>query len=107
MSAASWLWLGVILAAGASFLQKWLGFQVPSTVLEKPVVARVTTLLPLALLGALVATQTVTSGPMVMIDARLPALAVAAFLLWRRAPVLVVVIAGAAVAAVLRALGWG
>jgi hypothetical protein len=44
---------------------------------------------------------------MVMIDARLPALAVAAFLLWRRAPFLVVVIAGAAVAAVLRALGWG
>jgi hypothetical protein len=39
-------------------------------------------------------------------DARAPALAVAAVLVWRRAPFLVVVLAAAAAAALLRAVGW-
>ncbi|UYG15529.1 AzlD domain-containing protein [Brachybacterium huguangmaarense] len=99
------LWIAVIVAALASFAQKWLGYQVPPSVLDRPVVARVTTLLPVALLGALVATQTVTSGSQLVLDARVAGLVVAALLLWRRAPFLVVVIAGAAVTAGLRLLG--
>jgi hypothetical protein len=39
-----------------------------------------------------------------VLDARTPALAVAAVLVWRRAPFLVVVLAAAATAALLRAL---
>ena len=39
-----------------------------------------------------------------MLDARVPALAVAALLVWRRAPFLVVVLAAAATAALLRAV---
>ncbi|AXK44600.1 AzlD domain-containing protein [Brachybacterium saurashtrense] len=101
------LWIAVLGASALSFVQKWIGYQAPPEVLERPRIARVTTLLPIALLGALVATQAATSGPEIVLDARLAALAVAAVLLWRRAPFLVVVIGAAGVAAGLRALGWG
>lgn len=103
----SMLWIAVIAASLASFVQKWLGYQVPSEVLERPRVARVTRLLPIALLGALVAVQTATDGTAIVADARLAAVGVAAVLLVLRAPFLVVVIGAAAAAATLRALGWG
>lgn len=102
----SLLWIAVIAASVLSFAQKWIGYQAPPDVLERPRVARVTTLLPIALLGALVATQTATSGSEIVFDARVAALVAAAGLLWLRAPFLVVVIGAAVVAAGLRALGW-
>lgn len=102
----SLLWIGVIVASLGSFAQKLLGYQVPPDVLERPRIARVTTLLPIALLGALVAVQTATSGSLLVADARLIAVAAAAVLLLLRAPFLVVVIGAAVVAAGLRALGW-
>ncbi|APX34444.1 branched-chain amino acid transporter AzlD [Brachybacterium sp. P6-10-X1] len=101
------LWIVVIAASLLSFAQKWIGYQAPPDVLERPRVARITTMLPIALLGALVATQAATSGPEIVLDARLAALGVAAGLLALRAPFLVVVIGAALVAAGLRALGWG
>ena len=104
MSAA--LWAGVIAASVLAFAQKWLGYQIPSRWLEVPLVARITTLLPIALLGALVATQTAADGGAVVADARLGALLVAVVLLVLRAPFLVVVVAAAVAAAGLRALGW-
>jgi hypothetical protein len=60
-----------------------------------------------ALLFALFAVQAFTSGRALAFDARVAAVAVAAVLLWRRAPFIVVVVAAAGVAAALRALGWG
>lgn len=99
------LWMGVLAAAVLSFVQKWLGYQVPPEAFERPRVARITGYLPVALLGALVATQTLTQGSSIVLDARIVGVAVAALLLWRRAPFLVVVLAGAAVTAGLRLLG--
>ena len=46
-----------------------------------------------------------TVGHRLVIDARLPALAVAAVLVWKQAPFLVVVLTAAATAALLRAAG--
>ena len=100
------LWIAVIVASLVSFGQKWLGYQVPQDVLERPRISRITTLLPIALLGALVATQTATSGAELVLDARLAALGVAVVLLIVRAPFLVVVVGAAGAAAALRALGW-
>ena len=51
------------------------------------------------------ASRTLGDGHRLTIDARVPALAVAAVLVSRRAPFLVVVLAGAGTAALLRALG--
>ncbi|WP_114855274.1 AzlD domain-containing protein [Brachybacterium sp. YJGR34] len=100
------LWIAVIAASAVSFAQKWLGYQTPPELLERPRIARITTLLPIALLGALVAVQAATSGTEIVLDARLAGLGVAVALLCARAPFLVVVIGAAAAAAALRALGW-
>ena len=61
-------------------------------------------LVAVPLLAALILVQTVSDGNRLVLDARVPALAVAAILVWRRAPFLVVVLAAAATAALLRAL---
>jgi branched-subunit amino acid transport protein len=61
-------------------------------------------LVAVPLLAALILVQTLGSGNRLVADARLPALAVAALLVWRRAPFLVVVLAAAATAALVRAL---
>jgi branched-subunit amino acid transport protein len=61
-------------------------------------------LVAVPLLAALILVQTVGDGHRLVLDARAPALAVAAVLVWRRAPFLVVVLAAAATAALLRAL---
>lgn len=99
------LWIGLIGASLICFVQKLLGYLVPPTVVEGPRVSRATALLPVALLAALVATQSVTSGQTLVLDARVIALAVAALLLWRKAPFLLVVVVAAGVAAGLRAVG--
>jgi branched-subunit amino acid transport protein len=62
-------------------------------------------LVPVPLLAALIGVQTLSDGHRLVIDARVPALGVAAVLVWRRAPFLVVVLAAAATAALIRALG--
>ena len=64
-------------------------------------------LLPPALLAALVAVETLGSGAAISLDARLAGVAAAALAVWLRAPFLVVIIAGTATAALLRAAGLG
>lgn len=102
------LWTTVLLASGLSFALKYVGYIVPHQVLDGPVISRVTAMLPVALLSALVAVQTFTSnGGGLTLDARAAGVAVAVTALMLRAPFLVVVILAAATAATLRALGWG
>jgi branched-subunit amino acid transport protein len=70
-----------------------------------PQVRRPLDLVAVPLLAALILVQTLGDGHRLVVDARVPALAVAAVLVWRRAPFLVVVLAAAGTAALLRALG--
>jgi branched-subunit amino acid transport protein len=100
-------WVTVLLASGLAYALKLAGYLVPERVVEGERRSRVTTLLPVALLAALVAVQTVvgTDGALVL-DARAAALAAAVVLLLARANFLVVVGGAAVVAAGLRALGW-
>lgn len=98
------LWLIVIIASLACLSLKVAGYLVPATFLEKPTPARIANLLTVALLAALTAVQTLGAGAQIVLDARLPALGVAAALLALRAPFIVVVIAAAVTAAVIRAL---
>jgi hypothetical protein len=100
------MWTAILLAAVLCVALKLAGYLVPSGWLERERPARITDLLTVALLGALVAVQTVGSGMAIVVDARVPALVVAGVLLWLRASFLVVVVAAAAVAALLRLLGW-
>ena len=54
------------------------------------------------MLAALIVTQTIGTGDELVLDARLPAVLVAAVLVWRKAPFLVVVLAAGGTAALLR-----
>ncbi|SFK35696.1 AzlD domain-containing protein [Cellulomonas sp. KH9] len=99
------LWGGVLLAGLACLAIKLAGHVLPEHWLAQPRVARVAALVTVALLSALVAVQAATDGGRVVLDARLPALAVAAVALALRAPFVVVVLLAAATAAGLRLLG--
>ncbi|NNG39499.1 AzlD domain-containing protein [Flexivirga sp. ID2601S] len=102
------LWLTVLIASAISFATKFLGYVVPQSALDHPLTDRVMRYLPVALLSALIAVQALTTGSGdVTIDARAAGLGVAICCLFARAPFLVVVIAAAATAAVLRAFGVG
>ncbi|MFB4348814.1 AzlD domain-containing protein [Microbacterium sp. CR_7] len=99
------VWSAVLLAAVICLALKAVGYLVPPKVLEAPRPARISDLLTVALLAALVAVQTLGAGQAVVVDARVPALLVAGGLLWMRQSFLVVVVAAAAVAALLRLTG--
>jgi Branched-chain amino acid transport protein (AzlD) len=59
-------------------------------------------ILVVPILAALIAVQSFSTGHRLVLDARAPALLVAAFLVWRRVPFVVVAVAAAATAAGLR-----
>ncbi|WP_062517933.1 AzlD domain-containing protein [Demequina gelatinilytica] len=101
------MWVAIVAAGLLSWATKLAGHAVPEAWLENPRVHRIAAFVTVALLSALVGVQTFASGRTLVVDARLAAIAVAAVLLWRRAPFIVVVAVAAAVAAGLRALGWG
>ena len=98
-------WVAILAASAVCFGIKLVGHLVPENWLAEPRVARTASLVTVALLAALVGVQTVTTGQALTLDARLPALAVAAAALVLRAPFVVVVIVAAGTAAGLRALG--
>ncbi|WP_447949918.1 AzlD domain-containing protein [Microbacterium aurum] len=99
------LWTAVLAAALLCFALKAVGYLIPPRWFEASAPSRIVDLLTVALLGALVAVQTLGVGQQIVLDARVPALVVAAGLLIVRAPFLVVVVAAALVAALLRL--WG
>lgn len=97
-------WAAVIGLGAAAYALKAIGpviiggRHVPEDVIE------ILGLIAVPVLAALIIVQTFSVAGHLVIDARVPAMAVAAVLVWRRAPFLVVVLAAAATAALLRAL---
>ncbi|HZG99154.1 MAG TPA: AzlD domain-containing protein [Nocardioidaceae bacterium] len=98
------LWVAVLVASLGCYALKLAGLSVPDRVLARPVVQRVADLVPVVLLAALVAVQTLTTGERIVLDARLAGLAVGVAALLLRAPFLVVVAAAALTAALVRLL---
>jgi len=96
------VWQIILVASIAVLALKLLGYLVPPSIIEKPTPARVAILLTVALLSALVAVQTLAVGQSIQLDARVPALLVAAVLFALRVPFIVVIIAAAATAALIR-----
>lgn len=96
------IWQTIILASIAVLALKLLGYLVPASLVEKPTPARVANLLTVALLAALIVVQTLGGGSGLVVDARVPALIVAAGLFALRVPFIVVVGAAALVAALIR-----
>ena len=98
------IWAGVLAACAACYLLKLAGLSLPASVLQDARVQRTVPLVPVALLAALVATQTFSTGHHLVVDVRTAALIVAIGLVLLRAPFLVVVAGAAATAALLRLL---
>ena len=96
------MWVGILAAAVGCYALKYAGLSVPERVLEHRLTVRAADLIPVALLGALVAVQVVADGHRLVLDARLLGLGVAVVLLLLRAPFLVVVFAAALAAGLAR-----
>ena len=95
------LWLGVIGTSLIAFLLKYLGHSIPEKYVSNPRALRINTLIPIALLSALVGVQTVTEKGQWVIDQRLAGVAVALIALSLKAPYFVVVISAAITSAAL------
>jgi hypothetical protein len=95
-------WAGIALMSAGCFAFKVAGVSVPARVLDHPMMIRAAGLIPVALLGALIAVQVFGGERTLVVDARLAGLAVAAGLLALRVPFLPMVVAAAATAALIR-----
>ena len=98
------IWAGLLVASAACYALKLAGLSLPSRWLQDPRIQRTVPLLPVALLAALVATQTFSLGHHLVLDVRAAAIGVAVIAVLLRAPFLVVIVAAAATAALLRLL---
>ena len=96
------LWIGILVGCVGCYLFKLAGLSVPRSLLERPKVQRISALLPVVLLSALVAVQAFSLGPELVLDARAAGLAVAGVAVWRRWPFLVVVALAALTTATVR-----
>jgi branched-subunit amino acid transport protein len=92
----SQLWIAVIGTSAIAFGLKYFGHSVPEKYLSNPRVLRINTLIPIALLSALVAVQTFGDKSKLVIDQRLAGMTVAVIALVLKAPFPVVVIGSAA-----------
>lgn len=99
------LWTTVIFASLAVMALKLVGYLVPASWGDNPVVQRISSMVTIALLASLVIIQTFASDGGVTVDARLLSVILAGVLLAVRVPFIVVVLAAAACAAALRF--WG
>lgn len=99
------MWLWVLAASLTAYLIKLAGYLLPSRWLERPAVPAVANALTVGLLASLTVTNAFTTGQTLMLDSRVLALVAAGVALWRKVPFILVVIIGAAVAALGRLAG--
>jgi len=97
-------WTLVLVLAAVAYAFKVTGLVVLGGRQLPAVVDRCLTLIPAALVAALVVKDTFASGQSLVVDARVAGVGVAALLAWRKVPLIAVIVAGAAVTAAVRAL---
>ena len=93
-------WATVLVLAAGCYAFKLLG----QVVRLGGVAERAAVLLPAALLSAIVVVSTVGADRRLVADSRLAGIAVAVLLIWRRAPLVAVIVAAAAATALTRAV---
>lgn len=94
--------LAVIIASVAVFSWKFLGYLVPERFVSNPKFRNIADAITVGLLSALVGIQGFTSNAELTIDSRLPALILAAGLLFLKMPFIVVIAAAAGFSAAIR-----
>ncbi len=99
------MWGWVIAASLACLATKLAGFLVPRRLLDDERTVMTMAGMTVGVLAGLIGISTFTTGREIVVDARLAALIVAVIALRLRAPFLLVVVLGAAAAALARWLG--
>jgi hypothetical protein len=89
------MWIGVIGTSVIAFALKFTGHSVPERFLSHPLIKRVNLLIPIALLSALVAVQSVTTKNTIVLDHRLAGLGAATVALAFKASFPIVVLGAA------------
>ena len=89
------IWMAILVSSGLIFLARIIGYNVPGSILAKERLQRITSLIPIVLLSALVGSQTMVKSGEVVIDHRLAGLLAGAIALRLKGSFLIVlVIAG-------------
>ena len=96
------LWIAVVSASALVYSWKLFGYLVPERLVSGSKIKDLASLLTVALLAALVGIQTFGSATGITLDARFPALILAGILFYLRVPFVVVVLAAAMMAALIR-----
>ncbi len=97
-------WTFVFALAVTAYAFRVLGLVLVGDRLLPPMLDRCVELIPAALIAALVVKDTFSVGQNLQIDARVAGVAAAVIAAWRKAPLIAVIVIGAAVTAALRAL---
>jgi hypothetical protein len=98
-------WTIIALLAAGVWAQRLAGMFIGGHLLGRhPALGRLATLIPAAVIMAVIVQLTVATGRTLTVDARVAGMAVAALLVWRRAPFAVVVVMAAATTAFVRVL---
>ncbi len=97
-------WPMVVVLAAGILAMRLTGMFVLARGLGNEVIERLARLVPVTVISSVVALQTFTHGRELVLDARVLGVATAMLLAWRKAPLLVVIVAAAAVTALARQL---
>ena len=95
-------WTLILLLAAGAYAFKFTGLVIIGARTLPPIFERCLALIPAAVISALIVKDTLTQGQDIVIDARAAGIAVAIVAAWRRAPLIAVIVLGAAVTAAVR-----
>lgn len=98
-------WVAMLVLAAGVYGQRLLGMVAVDASGPPSRWREVLDFVPLAIIAAVIALQTATSGGALEVDARMAGVAAAGFCAWRRLPLAVIVVVAAGVTAGLRQLG--
>ncbi len=94
-------WIAVLGASFFAYALKYIGSAIPASWLAHPRIQRINNLIPISLLSALVAIQTVTDKTKYVLDQRTAGVAVAILALIAKAPFWFVVVSAAVTSALV------
>lgn len=99
-------WIAVIGTSSLAFALKYIGHSVPESWLAHPRIQRITALIPIVLLTALVTVNAVTTKTKIILDHRVAGLAVAVTALVLKLPFPVIVVGAAVGSAIAYHFGY-
>ena len=95
------LWIATLITSAICFLLKFVGYSLPESLLNRPIIQRINSFIPIALLSALVAVETFGADRNIVVDHRLAGVGAAAIALRFKASFPVMMLLAAIVSALV------